>query len=383
MKISFPSGYKEYHPLPELNFQFNRFAFGVRDEDITRIAPRIKNYVDWKRELMAIAKQACDEQRYVNATAYYRLAEFFMDPEDPDKNKAYDKFTGLINDLFKNENIKRFSIPYENAYLPAASIKSDNKKGVILIHGGFDSFIEELYLIMLYFKSVGYDVVAFEGPGQGAALKKNGIPMTHEWEKPVKAVLDFFKLSGVTLIGVSLGGYLALRSAAYDRRISRVVAFDVMYEFIECFLNREGPLGKYAMKLFLALRASFIINIAVSLIMKFDLLAEWGIKQGMYVMGVNSPYQLFRKYKNYTTKNISKLIKQDVLVLAGSEDHYVSLDQFHSQMKVLVNARSVTGRIFTKEENAQNHCQIGNIGLALDVIVDWIQLCQQSHSDKD
>ena len=72
-----------------------------------------------------------------------------------------------------------------------------------------------------------------------------------------------------------------------------------------------------------------------------------------------------------------------MLVLAGSEDHYVSLDQFHSQMKVLVNARSVTGRIFTKEENAQNHCQIGNIGLALDVIVDWIQLCQQSHSDKD
>ena len=380
MKISFSSGYKEYHPLQELNYQFNRFALGIRDEDITRIAPRIKDYADWKRELMAIAKQAEDEQRYMNAATYYRLAEFFMDPQDPDKNKAYDKFTGLINDLFKDENIKRFSIPYENAYLPAASITSDDKKGVILIHGGFDSFLEEWYLVMLYFKSLGYDVFAFEGPGQGAALKKYGIPMTHEWEKPVKAVLDFFKLSDVTLIGASLGGYLALRSAAYESRISRVVAFDVMYEFIECFLNREGLLGKYAMKLFLALRASFIINIAVSLIMKTDLLAEWGIKQGMYVMGVNSPYRLFRKYKNYTTKNISKLIRQDVLVLAGSEDHYVSLDQFHSQMKVLVNARSVTGRIFTKQENAQNHCQFGNIGLALDVMVDWIQLCQQSHT---
>ena len=34
-----------------------------------------------------------------------------------------------------------------------------------------------------------------------------GLKMTHEWEKPVAAVLDFFELEGITLIGVSLGGY--------------------------------------------------------------------------------------------------------------------------------------------------------------------------------
>ena len=42
------------------------------------------------------------------------------------------------------------------------------------------------------------------------------------------------------------------------------------------------------------------------------------------------------------------------------------------QVKELINVNSLTTRIFTKEENAQNHCQIGNIGLALDVMVDWI-----------
>ena len=343
------------------------------------IAPRIKDYADWKRETLKIAAVAEKEGRFMNAACYYRLAEFFMDPHDPDKNKAYDKFTGLTNDIFSNEKIEKFSIPYENTYLPAASIKSDRKKGVVLIHGGFDSFIEELYLMMLYFQSNGYDVIAFEGPGQGAALKKYGIPMTHEWEKPVKAVIDFFKLSDVTLIGLSLGGYLALRSAAYDSRISRVVAFDVMYDFIECFLNRKGPAGRYALKLLLALRAAFVLNTAVSLIMKTDLLAEWGIKQGMYVMGVNSPYKLFKKYEHFTTKDISGLIKQDVLVLAGAEDHYVSLDQFYAQLKILVNAKSVTGRIFTRMENAQNHCQVGNLEIALDTILSWIELCKQKN----
>jgi predicted esterase YcpF (UPF0227 family) len=34
--------------------------------------------------------------------------------------------------------------------------------------------------------------------------------MTHEWEKPVRAVLDYFALEDVTLIGVSLGGYWAM-----------------------------------------------------------------------------------------------------------------------------------------------------------------------------
>ena len=42
------------------------------------------------------------------------------------------------------------------------------------------------------------------------------------------------------------------------------------------------------------------------------------------------------------------------------------------QVKALANAKSVTDRIFTKEDHAQNHCQIGNIDLALDIMVKWI-----------
>ena len=377
MKINFPTQYKEYHPVKELNFQFNRFAAGIRDEDVLAIAPRIKNYADWKRENLSIAVLAEKERRFMNAASYYRLAEFFMDPGDAEKNRAYEKFTGLMNDIFRNEDIKRISIPYENAHLPAVSLKGGGRKGTILLHGGFDSFIEEFYPVMLYLKSSDYDIIAFEGPGQGAMLKKHGMPMTHEWEKPVAAVLDYFRASDVTLVGLSLGGYLALRAAAFDKRISRVVAFDAMYEFIECFLSRKGPAGKYALKLLLAARAGFIVNAAVYLIMKTDLLAEWGIRQGMHVMGVNSPYRLFKKLVDFTTKKISKSITQDVLVLAGSEDHYVPLRQFHAQMKALVSARSVTGRIFTRAENAQNHCQIGNVRIALDVIVNWIELCRR------
>ena len=43
------------------------------------------------------------------------------------------------------------------------------------------------------------------------------------------------------------------------------------------------------------------------------------------------------------------------------------------QLELLSNARSLTDRVFTKAEFAQNHCQIGNVGLALETMTAWIQ----------
>ena len=39
---------------------------------------------------------------------------------------------------------------------------------------------------------------------------------------------------------------------------------------------------------------------------------------------------------------------------------------------MLTNARSITARLFTRGESAQNHCQSGNQGLALKTIVNWL-----------
>ena len=69
---------------------------------------------------------------------------------------------------------------------------------------------------------------------------------------------------------------------------------------------------------------------------------------------------------------MSPLITQDVLLLAGNADHFVPVDHFHRQIRMLKNARSITARLFTEKESAGNHCQIGNYGLALTTIVNWI-----------
>jgi pimeloyl-ACP methyl ester carboxylesterase len=51
---------------------------------------------------------------------------------------------------------------------------------------------------------VGFTVIAFDGPGQGGALRQ-GIFFTPPWEQPAKAVLDHFKLEQVDWLGASWG----------------------------------------------------------------------------------------------------------------------------------------------------------------------------------
>lgn len=58
--------------------------------------------------------------------------------------------------------------------------------------------------------------------------------------------------------------------------------------------------------------------------------------------------------------------------MATEQDYYVPLHQFHNQIKTLRNVRSLTARLFTRAEQAKNHCQIGNLALSLEVIVGWL-----------
>jgi alpha-beta hydrolase superfamily lysophospholipase len=74
--------------------------------------------------------------------------------------------------------------------------------------------MEELFATQAYFVDAGYDVVIFEGPGQGSILEESGPPMTAGWAPVVFAVINHFSLKDVTLMGYSLGGCLAVRAAA-------------------------------------------------------------------------------------------------------------------------------------------------------------------------
>ena len=365
-------GYHNFHPHREINYQLNRCLEGGREQDLMEIAPNIKNFTDWKREMLIIAEKALKEKRLLNAAFYYRYSCFFANQEDPDRLKTYLIFTNLINSVYQNVGLKRYEILYDHGYLPVLRSTPYPNKGTIILTSGFDSYLEEYIPRILYFASAGYDVIAFNGPGQGETLIKYKQYMTPEWEKPMGTILDYFKLDNVTAIGISLGGYLAVRAAAFDTRIKRVVAFDVMYDFYDCMAKRNTSIANILLETAFTLKFDFLIDAIMRQRMKDDMQADWFIRQGMIVTGQNSPAGFLRECRKYNLKNCSNRLKQDMLILAGSEDYYVPLSQFYQQIAGLVNAKSITGRIFTKEEQAQNHCQYGNSNLAHAFILNWI-----------
>ena len=374
-EVSFRVGCERLHDDTNLDFQLNRLCSDGSPELVAEVHARareIESFEDWVTMMLALAEHAESAGRLADTARYVRAAEFFMSPSDARKRPTYSRFIGLF-DRLHGGTLKRVAVPFQGGVLPAYVLDRGGSTTTLVVHGGFDSFIEEFMAVFQRFADRGFRVVAFEGPGQGGALVKSGLHMTHEWEKPTSAVLDHFDVDDCVLVGISLGGYLALRAAAFEPRISQVVAYDILYDFFECVASRRGHLLVPVVRQLLDRRLDRALDRIFRLLMQHDRLARWGIEQGMHVTGASTPSAFLRETRSYTTEAISSGVRQDVLLLAGEDDHFVPLAQLERQRRALVNARSVTERIFRREEHAASHCQIGNFPLVLDVITDWIR----------
>lgn len=381
-RFEFPVGYRQLHADANYNFQLNRWLTYWDEDEVQRVAANISDLATWKSELLQAAKTCEAENRPLNAAFFYRAAEFFIAPNDPDKLITYNRFRDLFYDEINDLPMTRIDVPYEGATLPALIFPANGpKRETVLVHGGFDSFKEEFIEMAATFTSQGIEFILFEGPGQGEPLMLNHIAMPNDWEKPVGAILDHLQISSCSLIGISLGGYLAPRAAAFDKRIRRVVAYDVLEDFLGCLSAKLDPAAQKLLALLMRFRARRTINTLMSGVIKKDEFARWAFGHGMHVSGTTKPYDYLKWVESFTTEPFAHLIDQDFLLLGGTEDHLVPLPQFFSQAGNLPNARSLTTRLFTDKEQASSHCQVGNLQLAADWIANWL-VFQLEHPDK-
>jgi len=167
-----------------------------------------------------------------------------------------------------------------------------------------------------------------------------------------------------------MGGWFCIRASAFEPRIKRVIASSVAYDYLKTMNVVFNKLHHFFVKHLRNLSNRMILKA----IKKGEGMQAWQSFQMMYNSKKETPMEAFEEIIiNPNEKNIhSELVKQDVLILTGRNDHFIPFKAHKMQVKALVNAKSVTAKVFTKETNAQNHCQIGNIGLALETMIDWI-----------
>ena len=372
-----PIGYHQLHHDRGLEFQLNRFLTLIGPsalEELREAAASINTYDDWITCFLDMAETARAGEQMLAAACYDRAAEFFMKIGDPRRGPALQRFLVSMREVYGLEPIQ---VPFGDAALPAYDVRpGDTPRGTIVVTGGFDGSSEEGFSLLVSLANAGYRAITFDGPGQGMALEDCDLPMIPEWEQPISAILDYFELDDVTLIGVSLGGGLAIRAAAFERRVRRVVAFDILDDFLECIGRQIGPGATPLLRLLLAVNARPIVNRMAMNAAARNSITDWGLRHGMHVTGTSDSFGFFQAARDLNTRGISDRVVADALLLAGADDHYVPVSQLHRQAAALTGARSVSTRLFTQVEQAQNHCQVGNIGLAVRTIVTWIESLQ-------
>jgi len=374
--FSFPVGYHDLHPDISINFQLNRFYGWVGDDSmLTEMRDTVANvndYPTFTKIILDLGEKALARNEVLKGAYYLRLAEFFVHFSDPRKLPTRQRFVDLLLDHLRIAPSAYSRIPFGTGWLPAYRLTPINPRGTLVVFGGFDSYIEEWLPAALVFRDAGYDTILFEGPGQGAALELAHLTMSPEWEKPVKAVLDFFRLDAVTLMGFSLGGGLVIRAAAFEPRVRRVIAYDIMTNGIECFLRPLPPPAQKELLDWIDTGNEVAIDKFFADAMPKSLLLDWMVKLAIHNTGVKTTYEMIKHYQKYETASISSQLTQDILLMAGTEDHYVPVHQLPDQIATLTHVRSLTARLFTRAEQAQNHCQVGNMGLAFRGMIDWM-----------
>lgn len=222
----------------------------------------------------------------------------------------------------------------------------------------------------------GWNVLAFDGPGQYGPIHRERLPFRPDWEKVVTPVVDFaLTLSGVdpkkiALMGVSFGGYLAPRAAAFEKRISALVANDGIYDFGVTQLAAIPPDQRESYIAAVQQKDAPELDRKIVEASNKSPAAKWAVDQAGFVMGEPTPHATVAKILKFTLADgIAEQISCPTLVLDAEEDMYLK-----GQPDVLYEHLTCPKTMirFTTAEGAGAHCQCGADRLANARIFDWL-----------
>lgn len=353
-------------------------------------------YNAWNATADKVAKEGADQlarghrvsarDSFLRASTYYFASEFFLhaDPKDPRVARAY----RLSVETYKqsaelhDQPIRHIEIPYENTTLPGYLHLVDDSgrpRPTLIMHTGFDGSVEEMH-----FSGAragverGYNVLAFDGPGQYGPLHREGLVFRPDWEKVITPVVDFalkqpaIDPKKIAYMGISLGGVLAPRAAAFEKRIAALIANDGLYDYgaVHRAAARVPP-DKYD-AFDAALRAEHApeVDRALEAAMKASPTSRWAITHGMYCTGAKTPRGYFAKALDFNVKDgVAEKISCPTLVLDPEDDLF-----FKGQPQQLFDHLTCRKTMihFSRAEGAGAHCQVGATRLSCARIFDWL-----------
>lgn len=342
-------------------------------------------YTEWYKTAERIQALADDSLKrgnrisakefYMRASNYYRTAEFFLHgaPGDPRILETWDKSRSAFRQAIQfMDFVEQVEIPYEGTRLPGYFYRvDDERRPTLIVHGGYDSTGEELYWeVAAAALQRGYNCLTFEGPGQGAVIREQHLPFRNDWENVVSPVVDFLwnraevDPQRIALMGISFGGHLAPRAAAFEHRLAACIANDGLFSF------QFGEMGRKLQQGFHGdLDDPINMEKFIRILMEKNVNIRWAIENGMFTYRAESINELVAKTAAYTLEGVADKIQCPTLVCEAEHDHF-----FAGQPQMLYDALACpkTYMKFTAEESAEEHCQFGALLLFNHRLFEWL-----------
>jgi 2,6-dihydroxypseudooxynicotine hydrolase len=174
---------------------------------------------------------------FARASLYYHYGQYLLFDDLHLKKQVHDK----KRDAFKRAApllevpMERVEIPFENIKM-AGYLRAPvgvRKPPCVILLGGLDTTKEDYLTVADHCLRRGLAILAFDGPGQGETLFE--MRWRTDFEKAVVAAIDYVETrpeidsNRIGIIGRSMGGCYAPKTAAIDKRIKALVAWGVMY----------------------------------------------------------------------------------------------------------------------------------------------------------
>jgi Alpha/beta hydrolase family len=328
----------------------------------------------------AAGRVASARSGFFRAANYFRTAGLFAMgvPVDPRLAEAHrreaDSFRRGAALLAVPPEIVQ--IPYEGSFLPGYYFRADADaapRATIILTTGYDGTAEELYFANgAAALQRGYNVLAFDGPGQGTMLIDRGVPLRPDWENVITPVVDYLLArpdadpARIVLTGLSLGGYLAPRAATAEHRLAACISdcgpydvFDAIARRLPGFLARQLPNGNPALLRLLGRLVRAVMNKPT---------AGWAMRRNLMAHGLSDPLEYFKIAPQYSLKGIEDRITCPTFVCSAEDD------DLSTDARKLYDALTCPKRYyqFPSAEGSGQHCESGARTLFHQHAFDWL-----------
>lgn len=318
--------------------------------------------------------------QYLRASLYYSVATYSADGTgDPalfaslwEKHRAaWDQFVDMGD--FGGAVAERIAIPYEGTTLPGYFFRSGEARRTLIFNNGSDGSVVGAWTDGIASALArGWNAMTFDGPGQNAALVRQGLAFRPDWEKVITPVVDFLSARAdvdggkLALLGVSQAGYWVPRALAFEHRIAAGVADPGVVDVSTTVL---GHLPHMMIKLLEAGERD-----------KFNRDMEWALKispstRPMLALrtrpyGVTTPYEFFSAARDYVlTDELIAGITTPVLVTNPDNEQFWP-GQSQELFGKLTGKKTIIA--FTEAEGADSHCEPAPSGIRGERIFGWL-----------